>query len=200
MRIIFDEEGIRNEITNYFSKVMSDLVELIKNRMIENIENIPDSGSYSAVGASEWRQDVAEHMEHDVKIYTHLIVARAGLLYHKSDDDNLLKQAMLINYGMGNLMDLNNPFLSKYLASEYYDKKRVGNNVYTRPEEEVYDYETDTYGWKMSTAKIRHEIPYFRQSPSHFYEGVEAEIEDEFRRIANNFLNVIDFDKYIRME
>jgi len=198
--IKFDDEGMKKEIINYFTREMDKLVEHFKHLMISNIEDIPDRGSYSAVGALEWRQDVADNMSHNVKVYAHTIIAKAGLLYHYSDDDNLLKQALLINFGMGNLMSSANPFLKKYMNSNYYDNKRVSNNVYTRPNEEVYDYESDSYGWKLSTARTRHEIPYFRQSPSYFFDSVLAELDDEFERIVREFHLIVDLDKYVTLE
>lgn len=199
--VLIDEKGLRNEILNYFTTEMNRLAEYFKNIMIQNIEDIPDRGSYYAVGALDWRQDVADYIDQDFRVYKHMLVARFGLLNHHSDDDNLLKQAMLINYGMGKYLDSSNPSFKDYVNSEYYDKKRVGHNVYTRPGEEVYDYETETYGWMDSVATIRYEIPYFKQFPSHFYtDNILDEMDDEFKRVVDNFVNVVDVFKYFRFQ
>ena len=164
----------------------------ISNKMKMEINNIPSSGSYSSVGASEWRNNVQNYINFRIVDETMALVREIGLI---EPDLIILNQALLINYGMGTSLDRSNPYLNEYLNSAYYNKNRKGFKVYTRPNEYVYDYETNSY--YLSTSDERVEIPYFHQNPAHFFENGIIEIQQKINIILENIMDTIDISGFV---
>jgi hypothetical protein len=171
---------------------LDSMAKYAEERMVGIIASLPDSGSHDSVGASDWRADVSDAIKYIAANESLMLVRKVGLI----DADELTKQrGFLINYGMGVDYYKGNPFLDDYLASEYYDSKRGGFNVYTRPGDEVYDYETGL--WYDSTMKSRYEIERFHQNPSLWFTDVWIEIEEEFKALVLNALSGINFAEYL---
>lgn len=187
---------LRNSfLTVLIEKLSSDLTLLsheVSMRMKEEIERLPESGSYDSVGASEWRREVTDYINFRIVDETMAIVREIGLV---GADNVLINKALLVNYGMGETLDRNNPYLNEYMSSGAYDSKRDGFKVYTRPDENIYDYETG--GYYKSKAKSRAEIPYFHQNPAHFFENGIVELQQKLSLILENIIDKIDISGFV---
>ncbi|MGE5438085.1 MAG: hypothetical protein ACM3O3_12805 [Syntrophothermus sp.] len=184
------------KLTNYIAiKVKAQLDTLCEysvERMRGIIDSFPDSGSHFSTGASDWRRDVIDAIKWSFKDTRDGFLYQIGLIGAK---ELMLNRGLLINYGMGKTLDQANPFLSEYVASKYYDAKRGGFNVYTRPGELVYDYE---YGdFYDSEAKTRVEIPSFYQEPLFWFTTVMIEMEHEFKAIVAGALDGVNLTQFI---
>jgi hypothetical protein len=103
---------------------------------------------------------------------------------------------MLINYGMGETLVRANPYLDEYTSMpDFYDEKRDGFRVYTRPGEDVYDYETG--GSSTSSAKSRYLIEPFYQEPSHFFDDAYKELQEEYRIAITTFFDNLSLANYL---
>jgi hypothetical protein len=187
---------VRNSFVTVFIKKLSiELTKLsseISNTMKEEIQKLPDSGSYDSVGATEWRKDVMNNINFAIVDETMTLVREIGLV---GVDALTINRGLLINYGMGETLDVSNQYLQEYMATKMYDSKRQGFKVYTRPDEYVYDYETGTY--YKSTADTRQEIPYFHQNPAHFFENGIIELRQRLELVIDNVINQIDISSFV---
>lgn len=187
-----NQKKLMDAIKKDLNSKMTKLAKYAVKQMKVKISELPDSGSHDATGASDWRDKVARALTYvAINESSDSIVKEFGLV---GANRLTLNRALLINYGMGNTLDRNNPYLSGYLGSEYYDNSRVGYNVYQRDGEEVYDYEKGI--WYISTAGGHEEITRFWQTPSHFFESVMIEVRKEFQNIINSAfdnINLVDF-------
>lgn len=187
---------LRNNFVSVFiSKLANELTILssgIANAMKEEIQKLPESGSYDSVGASEWRREVMNSINFIIVDETMALVREIGLV---GADALTINRGLLINYGMGETLDTSNQYLQEYMATNKYDSKRQGFKVYTRPDEYIYDYETGTY--YQSTAKTRQEIPYFHQNPAHFFENGIIELQQKLNLVIDNVINQIDISGFV---
>lgn len=183
-------QAVLKQIALRLNKVASLAVEY----MVGQINMIPDSGSHSSTGASDWRADLQEAIKYKgINDGLHVLV-NVGLI---DADELTLNRGLLINYGMGKTLSRDNPYLEEYVSSEYYDQSRSGYKVYTRPDEEIYDYEYGSTYIGVTSPKV--EIENFYQEPSEFFEvGMEA-IKDDFWRILNSPLEGIDLSQFVYM-
>lgn len=179
-------------LVSKLSKELTILSSDIANVMKEEIQRLPDSGSYDSTGASEWRKDVINNINFMIVDETMALVRDIGLV---GADELTINRGLLINYGMGETLDVSNQYLQEYISTKMYDSKRQGFKVYTRPDEYVYDYETGTY--YQSTAKTRKEIPYFHQNPAHFFENGIVELQQKLNLILDNIINQIDISSFV---
>lgn len=183
-------KAVIKQISLRLNKVASLAVEY----MVGQISMLPDSGSHSSTGASDWRTEVQEAITYKGTNDSLNVLVKIGLI---DADELTLNRALLINYGMGKTLSRNNPYLDEYLTSEYYDQNRGGFNVYTRPDEEIYDYEDG--GTYIGITSPRVEITNFYQEASEFFEvGMEA-IKDDYWRILNSPLEGIDISQFVYM-
>jgi hypothetical protein len=170
------------------------LAEYAIERMRGVIASLPASGSHEAVGAYDWRLDVIDAMQQRAYNEAFAIVRKFGMV---DADELTLNRAMLVNYGMGRTLERDNPFISEYVGSEYYNFERSGFGVYRREGDNVYDYETGL--WHESTAKGRSEIESFWQQPSLFFDTVMAEIKQEFDAVIVTAFDNIDFSQFVEV-
>jgi hypothetical protein len=111
-------------------------------------------------------------------------------------DDLTEKRALLINYGMGKTLDQANPYLDAYKIDADFNQTRDSYKVYTRPNEEVFDYETGDY--IDSEAESRYEIKPFWQNPSHFYEQALVLFNIEMDQLMKRVIDNVNPLNYIR--
>jgi hypothetical protein len=180
---------IKRKIDVELDKLSNYAVEKMKAK----IESLPASGSHDSTGASNWRLQVKEAIKFKGYNESLNIIRKIGLV-----DANELttNRALLINYGMGNTLYKDNPYLEEYKKSAYYYKKRDNYNVYKRDGDQVYDYESGT--WYTSTAKPKdEEIEVFWQTPSLFFDTIMVEIQQEFNFLIDRIFDNVDFSQFL---
>lgn len=191
----FDINRLINDVQEIIDKKLDEVAQKAIEFMIHEIGSLPQSGSHDAIGASDWRRDVIDAIKFTGKVEGLQVIKEVGLI----DADELTQQrGLLINFGMGYSLYKQNPYLQEYLSSEYYDSKRRGFSVYTRPgDSDIYDYETG--GWKSndSAPSTRHEIKNFWQNPSLFFQTAMYFVKYDFEQVIEEISNSIDYAKYL---
>jgi len=192
-----DKDKFLKDIKIILNDALDKISQTLIEYMIFEISQIPNSGSINAVGKPDWRNDVMDALKYKAINSGLNLSRRIGLI---DQSDNLVYKAMIIEYGMGVEADTSdNPWISEYLASEYYHPERGGMEVYGRKDMQVYNI--DDGGWEDSGATHTDEITYFRQIGSKFWTNVFGNsstiAKTDFNIIIDEAIRTIDISKYI---
>jgi hypothetical protein len=143
----------------------------------------------------EWKDDVTSALKFIGIARASEVAVDFGLI---SPEDLTLHRALALDYGIGESLDRNNPYLQEYMNSEYYNPSRDNFKVYSRPGEQYLDYETGLM--KESTATSRKELAFAKLQPIHFFENalpfVINDMNEEIQKVIDSF----DFSKYLVMK
>jgi hypothetical protein len=143
----------------------------------------------------EWKDDVTSALKFIGIAKANTIAVDFGLI---SPEELTLNRSLALNYGIGEYLDRNNPYLQEYLQSEYYNPSRDNFKVYSRPGESFYDYSEGDF--KESTATSRKELTFTKLQPIHFFENalpfVINDMNEEIQKVIDSF----DFSKYLIMK
>lgn len=129
----------------------------------------------------EWVHQVAAYVEYDLAMQyegsaTEDIELSLDFGILDQDDEAILWKAMVINYGVGQLMadGYENPNLNEYKqSSDYNNRRNSDNTILSRPEQEYYD------PWQpnaktTSKAKSEFPIPNFAHEAVFWLENITA--------------------------
>lgn len=141
---------------------------------------------------TEWQRDVTDILKYIGIAKANEICIEFGLI---KASELQTARALSLNYGIGEFLDRNNPYLQEYMNSEYYNKNRDNFKVYSRPGESYFDYETGD--WKQSNAISRTELPFVKLHPIHFFENTLVFIMPEMNKAIETTIENFDFGLYL---
>ena len=192
-----DKDKFMNHVRNVLDEALDRIAIILKQYLIYEITQIPPSGSILAVGKPEWRENVMDSLTIKVNNTKKSLARKIGLI---NPQENILYQAMIIEYGMGTESDMSNPWIDEYLRSKFYHaNEREGMKVYARKGKEVYNLDDGI--WEMSEADGNYEIAIFRQKGSGFWEKVFGNsstlAQSTFNAEIERAMKKIDISKFI---
>lgn len=182
-------------IKDLYSQLYKALEQVAKNGVAYMIGELGLT-STSNKEYEEWKLDVISAIKHIGVAKANEICVEFGIL--KQSDIATLSKALALNYGVGAVLDKNNPYLQEYMNSEYYNKSRDGFKVYSRPGESYLDY--DSGEMTMSKAEVRKELPFAKLHPIHFFENALTFVIPEMGRAVDDVIDNFDFSKYLIMK
>lgn len=183
-----------SDLKKIIGQKLDGVAKLAKEFMIGEIGLLPERGSIKSVGKPDWRRDVLDAINFVKADVGNEVIREVGII--NQEDSNLMFKALLVEFGMGSEANWQvNPYIQEYLASEYYDSKRGGKEVFSRPREYVYN--PDSGEFELSEAKTRHEIPYFRQQGSFYFVNAMRLIQSDFWKVIDEVSSELDFSKYL---
>lgn len=194
----FNSDKYMKDVLTECYRRLTEVAIGFKQAMKDEIASLPISGSHKSVGASEWRREVFNAIDYlvDYSAYKSLnkAVVEVGLV-NSQDDFNLMFKAFLINYGMGTTADYEENFwAAEYLTSNAYSGDRPNNEVYSRPNEIIYDIETGK--WRLSNALTKYEIRPFWLIPSYFFENGIRKMQSSLDMAIESVMDNIDIMDY----
>lgn len=140
-----------------------------------------------------WKSDVASAIKYLGVAKANEVCVEFGVL--KQNDIGIMSKSLALNYGIGESLDRNNPYLQEYMNSEYYNTSRDGFKVYSRHGEYYLDY--DSGEMVKSKASSRTELSFAKLNPIHFFENALTFVIPEMDRAIQDVINEIDFSRYL---
>jgi hypothetical protein len=191
----FDTQALVRDILKECERALKIVAEKAKQAMIYELSSHAGAGM-GTTGRSTWNREVGAAIDFIAANTTTEAIVKVGLV-NDQQNYNLMFKSLLLNFGSGTEADIEgNPWIAEYLVSDAYNTNRSGFEILTRPNQRIYDLETDE--WRMSNAITEYEIPQFSQPPTHFFENGMRLIVSEFNMAVDNVLDGINFANYLK--
>jgi hypothetical protein len=190
----FDTQALIRDILKECERALKIVAEKAKQAMIYELSSHAGAGS-GTTGRSSWNHEVGAAIDFIAANTATEAIVKVGLV-NDQENYNLMFKSLLLNFGSGTETDIEgNPWIAEYLVSDAYNTNRSGFEILSRPEQRIYDLETDE--WRMSNAETEYEIPQFSQPPTHFFENGMRLIVGEFNMAIDSVLSSFNFSKYL---
>jgi hypothetical protein len=191
----FDTNALVRDILKECERALKQVAEKAKQAMIYELSSHAGAGS-GTTGRSSWNREVGAAIDFIAANTATEAVVKVGLV-NSQDDYNLMFKSLLLNFGSGTQVDIEgNPWIAEYLVSDAYNTNRSGFEIVTRPNQRIYDLETDE--WRMSKAQTEYAIPQFSQPPTYFFENGLRLIVADFNSAIDSMLDDFNFAKYLK--